>query len=135
MLVDVLTIVVKMTTYLGFDYVPLLACSSCETTPDLLSHSHVLLSQTLKLEVVPIISTLAFQQSLVTLAACIGSLGGKVIRLDLLPVQALHPRSEKLLVICSSPGTRTGSVLDRRRDGNRWCGGCSVGFICRLLSL
>lgn len=122
-------------TCLGFDYVPLLARSSCETTPDLLSHSHVLLSQTLKLEIVPIISTLALQQSLMTLAAGIGSLGWKVIRLDLLPVQALHPRSEELLVICSSPGTRAGSLLNRGRDRDRRCGGCSVGFVCGLLRL
>lgn len=92
-------------SYLLLHDIPLLSSSGSEAAPDLLAHAHVLTGKSLKLLVVPVVRTLALHQSLMAFAASIGCLGREEVGLDLTPVEALHARTQELLVILRRPGS------------------------------
>ena len=89
----------KCLFYLLFDNVPLLARASSKLTPDLLSHGHVLLCKALKLPVIPVVGVTTLGETLMALPAGVGSLGLEVGVLDLVPVEALRPGLQKLLIV------------------------------------
>lgn len=103
--------------YLLFDDIPLLSRTRSQLAPDLFAHGHILLGKTLKFDIIPIVGISAFGEALVTLPAGVGSLGGEVGVLDLVPVEALSSSLYKLLVILRRPCPGTRPVRCGKNDG------------------
>lgn len=102
-------------TYLSLNNGPFVASALSERTPDLTAHGHVLLSQSLELERIPVLRVAAVHEPLMALAARVGSFGGEIRVLDLSPVLALGARRHESDVVGWGPGAggRAGGDGDR----------------------
>lgn len=104
------------TTNLLLDNIPLLARDARQTAPDLPPHAHVILSQVLQLQAIPVVSVPPLHEPLMAFPARVRGLGGEVGLLDGCPIHALCAGGHESLVILGGPCARGGTD---RCDGGR----------------
>jgi hypothetical protein len=90
-------------SYLLFDKRPLLSNTSSKNTPHLAADFHVGLRKNVEFDSVPLLSILSLHQPLMSLAAGIGGLLGKVLWRNLVPVQALGSGLDQGFIVFGGP--------------------------------